>query len=177
MRFIIAHRQLKTCLRVIVTCTLFCAFSILGMGQTITADKTAAILASALICSGVVILTLTLICQDSADKRAINEVISPADGPNRIVLTSGYANDTTISGSPYYGMSGLFECLLALPNAFSPGSIPNVDFKIIKRGIATLEYFRIFNRWGNVVFETTDIDKGGTVHIKESQPFDVYETR
>jgi gliding motility-associated-like protein len=52
------------------------------------------------------------------------------------------------------------ESLLALPNAFTPGNGPNNEFKIIKRGIATLKYFRIFNRWGNLVFETTDIDKG-----------------
>jgi gliding motility-associated-like protein len=36
----------------------------------------------------------------------------------------------------------------------------NNEFKIIKRGIANLNYFRIFNRWGNMVFETTNIDEG-----------------
>lgn len=52
------------------------------------------------------------------------------------------------------------ESLIDLPNAFAPGSGPNKDFKIIKRGIATLNYFRIFNRWGNMVFETKDINQG-----------------
>ena len=52
------------------------------------------------------------------------------------------------------------ETLLALPNAFTPGSGPNNEFKIIKRGIANLNYFRIFNRWGNLVFETNNIDQG-----------------
>jgi gliding motility-associated-like protein len=67
------------------------------------------------------------------------------------------------------------ETLLALPNAFTPGSGPNNEFKIIKRGIATLNYFRIFNRWGNLVFETTDIDKGwnGEFH-GTPQPFGVF---
>jgi len=50
--------------------------------------------------------------------------------------------------------------LLALPNAFLPGYGPNGELKIIKRGIATLKYFRIFNRWGVEVFSTSDIDKG-----------------
>jgi gliding motility-associated-like protein len=53
-----------------------------------------------------------------------------------------------------------YETLIDLPNAFSPGSGVNNEFKIIKRGIANLNYFRIFNRWGNMVFETTNIDEG-----------------
>jgi len=52
------------------------------------------------------------------------------------------------------------ETLIDLPNAFTPGSGVNNEFKIIKRGIANLKYFRIFNRWGNMVFETTNIDEG-----------------
>ncbi len=65
--------------------------------------------------------------------------------------------------------------LLALPNAFTPGNGPNNEFKIIKRGLASLNYFRIFNRWGNLVFETNDIDKGwnGEFH-GTPQPMDVY---
>jgi gliding motility-associated-like protein len=67
------------------------------------------------------------------------------------------------------------ESLLALPNAFTPGSGPNNTFKIIKRGLATLRYFRVFDRWGVKVFETTDIDKGwdGTYN-GTMQPYGVY---
>jgi len=53
------------------------------------------------------------------------------------------------------------ETLLDIPNAFTPGGYPpNNEIKIIKRGIATLKYFRIFNRWGEKVFETANIDEG-----------------
>lgn len=52
------------------------------------------------------------------------------------------------------------ESLLAVPNAFTPGNGSNSEFKILIRGIATLNYFRIWNRWGEKVFETTDISKG-----------------
>ena len=65
--------------------------------------------------------------------------------------------------------------LLALPNAFTPGNGPNNEFKIIKQGIASLNYFRIFNRWGNLVFETNDIDKGWNGEFNGvPQPLDVY---
>ena len=67
------------------------------------------------------------------------------------------------------------ETLLALPNAFTPGNGPNNLFKILKRGIATLNYFRIYNRWGNLVYESSNIDAGwdGTYNGKP-QPYDVY---
>jgi len=67
--------------------------------------------------------------------------------------------------------------LLYLPNAFAPGSTnpENREFKIIKRGIATLKDFRIYDRWGVLVYEGHDIDHGwdGTYKGKP-QPFDVY---
>ncbi|OJW81678.1 MAG: hypothetical protein BGO69_14290 [Bacteroidetes bacterium 46-16] len=67
------------------------------------------------------------------------------------------------------------ESVLDIPNAFVPGSGPNSELKIVKRGIATLKNFRIFNRWGNVVFETSDINQGWDGKYKgEPQPFGVY---
>jgi gliding motility-associated-like protein len=68
------------------------------------------------------------------------------------------------------------ESLLAVPNAFIPGSIgPNSTFKVLKRGEAVLNYFRVFDRWGVLVFETNDIDKGWDGKYKEvPQPFGVY---
>jgi gliding motility-associated-like protein len=67
------------------------------------------------------------------------------------------------------------ESLLDLPNAFVPGDGPNNLFKIYKRGLATLNYFRIFNRWGNLVYESTNINAGWDGTYKgQPQPFGVY---
>ncbi len=64
--------------------------------------------------------------------------------------------------------------LVSIPNAFVPGSANSV-FKVIKRGIVALNYFRIFDRWGVMVYESKDIDAGwdGTYKGKP-QPFGVY---
>jgi len=64
------------------------------------------------------------------------------------------------------------ETAIDVPNAFSPGS---GDFKVVKRGQANLQYFRVFNRWGNKVFETSNIENGwdGTYNGKP-QPTGVY---
>jgi len=67
------------------------------------------------------------------------------------------------------------ESVLDIPNAFTPGSNPNSEIKIVKRGIATLKYFRIFNRWGTKVFETSNIDQGWNGQFNGSpQPMGVY---
>jgi gliding motility-associated-like protein len=55
----------------------------------------------------------------------------------------------------------LSESALDLPNAFTPGnSGSNNRLKVIRRGQATLNYFKIFNRWGNLIFQSSDIDEG-----------------
>ncbi|MBL7765541.1 MAG: choice-of-anchor L domain-containing protein [Chitinophagaceae bacterium] len=69
------------------------------------------------------------------------------------------------------------ESILDLPNAFSPGSGTSINdgLRIIKRGLATLSYFRIFNRWGQMVFETTDINEGWDGRFNgKPQPMGVY---
>jgi len=64
---------------------------------------------------------------------------------------------------------------LNVPNAFAPGTGNNNNLKIIKEGIATLKYFRIFNRWGVKVFETSDINQGWDGRYNgEPQPLGVY---
>ena len=67
------------------------------------------------------------------------------------------------------------DAVLDIPNAFTPGTGINNIFKINKRGIASLNYLRIYNRWGNLIYEGTDIDSGwnGTYN-GVPQPFDVY---
>jgi len=67
------------------------------------------------------------------------------------------------------------ETVMDLPNAFTPGSAPNDIFKLNKRGIATLKAFKIYNRWGNLVFETTNVEEGWDGTYKGTpQPMGVY---
>jgi gliding motility-associated-like protein len=64
--------------------------------------------------------------------------------------------------------------LIDLPNAFAPGSTNSV-FKVNKRGLATLKYFRIYNRWGNLVYEGKNIDAGWDGKYNDvPQPYGVY---
>jgi len=69
------------------------------------------------------------------------------------------------------------ESVLDLPNAFSPGSGTSIndELKIIKRGIVSLNFFRVYNRWGELVFETKQIEKGWNGQFKgKAQPMGVY---
>ena len=52
------------------------------------------------------------------------------------------------------------ETLYGVPNAFTPGNGVNNLFKLYELGKAQLNHFRIFNRWGEQVFETSDISQG-----------------
>ena len=48
-----------------------------------------------------------------------------------------------------------------LPNAFSPNNDGHNDYlRLVAPGIRNLEFFRIYNRSGNVVFETKELKKG-----------------
>ncbi|MBK8146241.1 MAG: gliding motility-associated C-terminal domain-containing protein [Bacteroidetes bacterium] len=69
------------------------------------------------------------------------------------------------------------ESILDLPNAFSPGAGTSIndELRIIVRGLATLNFFRVYNRWGELVFSTSDINKGWNGQYKgKPQPLGVY---
>jgi len=54
------------------------------------------------------------------------------------------------------------DIIVYIPNAFSPdkgGPEKNKDFHVVASGFKTFELF-IFNRWGEVLYKTTDINKG-----------------
>lgn len=55
----------------------------------------------------------------------------------------------------------LHEPLLYVPNAFSPSGLYNAEFKPVLTFANPSSYtFRVFNRWGQVVFETGDVQNG-----------------
>ena len=67
------------------------------------------------------------------------------------------------------------ESLIGMPNGFAPGTEGNMLYKVILNGAARINYFRIFNRWGNLLFETKDINQGWDGTYKGApQPFGVY---
>jgi gliding motility-associated-like protein len=66
---------------------------------------------------------------------------------------------------------------IAVPNSFSPGNgtSPNDFFSINRLGLASLNYFRIYNRWGELVYESSNIDGGWNGTYKgQPQPMGVY---
>lgn len=69
------------------------------------------------------------------------------------------------------------ETALEMPNAFTPDNSSGGNSKayVLRRGEATLNYYRIYNRWGNMVFETKNIAEGWDGKYKdEPQAFGVY---
>jgi gliding motility-associated-like protein len=67
--------------------------------------------------------------------------------------------------------------VLALPNAFTPGNGTGIndEFKVDRLGLASLNYFRIFDRWGQLMYEGNDINRGWNGTFKEKpQPMGTY---
>ena len=96
-----------------------------------------------------------------------------------IVNTRYYITGTTEWGCKTVDSIDVYispESVLEVPNAFAPGADgPNNILHIIRRGEARLKSFQVFNRWGNKVFETANIDEGwdGRYH-GAPQPMGVY---
>jgi gliding motility-associated-like protein len=50
---------------------------------------------------------------------------------------------------------------IMMPNAFSPnGDGKNDIIRPVLIGISSLDYFKVFNRWGQQVFSTTELNRG-----------------
>lgn len=62
-----------------------------------------------------------------------------------------------------------------MPNAYNPNHPDFPTFKPILNGGWNLKSFRIYNRWGTLIFETTQANEGWDGKFKdEAQPFGVY---
>jgi gliding motility-associated-like protein len=74
-----------------------------------------------------------------------------------------------ITATTQYGCKGTTSLLVKVfstppsifvPNAFTPGGATNNLFRPIPVGISRLEYFRVYNRWGRLVYATSIIGEG-----------------
>jgi gliding motility-associated-like protein len=72
--------------------------------------------------------------------------------------------------------SQLPETSVAVPSAFTPNrNGANDVLRPVVNNIASIQYFKIFNRWGQMVFETTTVGKGWDGTISGiPQPADSY---
>lgn len=62
-----------------------------------------------------------------------------------------------------------------VPNAFTPGTASNSLLRPICIGISSLEYFRVFNRWGQLLYNTSQIGQGWDGRIQgKMQESNVY---
>lgn len=68
------------------------------------------------------------------------------------------------------------DSYIDVPNAFTPGAYgKNNVLHILRRGDVSLKHFVIYNRWGEKVFETKDLNEGWDGRYKgEIQPMGVY---
>jgi len=88
-------------------------------------------------------------------------------------------NDAGCSDTARHDVATIIRPLLDVPNAFTPGRFAAGHFN---NGIVKVEGFginkmmwRIYNRWGQVVFATTNLKQGWDGTYKgELQPMDVY---
>ncbi len=58
-----------------------------------------------------------------------------------------------------------------VPNAFTPGGATNNLFRPVPVGISSLAFFRVYNRWGRLVYSTTRIGDGWDGELN-GQPMD-----
>lgn len=88
----------------------------------------------------------------------VSNPVAKPDVNTKYVVTATTESGCTVSDSINIFVSS--ESILNVSNAFIPGNGSNNTFKILKRGDATLKKFEIFNRWGQKVFSTTNIEEG-----------------
>lgn len=106
-----------------------------------------------------------------SDAGIANPVVKP-EVNTRYIVTATTESGCMVTDSINVWM---IPSQLDMPNAFAPGNGSNNNLKIIKQGIATLKYFRIFNRWGVKVFETSNLEEGWDGRWNgEAQPMGVY---
>jgi gliding motility-associated-like protein len=94
-----------------------------------------------------------------SDPNISNPVSSPKDNITYNLLvtsTAGCQDNDTINVKVYKVAPSIY-----VPTAFSPNNDNNNDIlKPILLGMRTLNYFRVFDRWGNLVFSTNQKGKG-----------------
>lgn len=99
-------------------------------------------------------------------------VIPTVDGFYSVTVTD--ANGCSASSTVQVLLRELIcdEPFIFVPNAFSPNGDGENDLLFVRSNILSEVYFAVYDRWGELVFETTDLNTGwdGTFRGKELAP-------
>ncbi len=112
---------------------------------------------------------------DSTHKSTLDTVIHQYQETNTFNACLVAINQFGCSDTVCHPVESLINPLLDVPNAFTPGRFGENSIVMVKGfGIATMDW-KIYNRWGQVVFETNNpfIGWDGT-YRGAAQPMDVY---
>jgi len=112
---------------------------------------------------------------DSAERNTNDTVMHQYQKTSNFVACLVATNQFGCSDTSCQTVATLINPLLDVPNAFTPGRFgQNSVVKVQGFGIASL-VFRIYNRWGQLVFETNNPNQGWDGTYKGTpQPMDVY---
>jgi gliding motility-associated-like protein len=103
-------------------------------------------------------------------------ILSPLATPERTTTYIVQIKDgacVTEDSMTIFVLDGCDGSAVKVPNAFSPnGDGKNDILKVFGKGIADIKYFRIYNRWGELVHESFDLSQGwdGTYNGKMANP-------
>jgi gliding motility-associated-like protein len=99
-------------------------------------------------------------------------VIAGAAGVYAVAVTNNFSNNTTCTNQDKIEVKDLCDPRLFVPEVFTPNNdLINDKLEIPNAHITDFE-LRIFNRWGEIIFESTDPDRlwDGTYHGKIIAP-------
>lgn len=124
----------------------------------------------------------------SNGSNVLNYVWSPATGLDNPAISNpiarpSYSTLYIASGTTEHGcyasdsvfVKVMTESLIQMPNAFAPSNNGASYYKAAREGMVELKSFRIYNRWGKLMFQTSNIDEGWDGKLNgDYQPMGVY---
>jgi gliding motility-associated-like protein len=85
----------------------------------------------------------------------------PIVAPQKDVVYIATVRDECFTFTEEFPVDVIVDFYIEAPDAFSPNGDGNNDvFRLEMKNIGEIKEFRIFNRWGDLVFETTRMDEG-----------------
>jgi gliding motility-associated-like protein len=100
----------------------------------------------------------------------------PMIAPEEDIVYTAAITDECFMRNEEFPIEVIIDFYIKAPDAFSPnGDMNNDVFSLETKNIHEIKEFKIYNRWGDLVFETTRLDEGWNGRVKgKIQNIDTY---